>query len=230
MNTKYLHMTIISLSLFFLMDCAPITSDMQSAKTVGQGGIEASLNSGGINQKTDASDTDGSDDDIISLSVNDKVQENIGGSIAYGVNDRLDLRVRYESIDLPLAVEAVSVSMLSLGAKYGIIEDKLALFLPYSMYNFDDDSTESVETISPTVLYTHTIQEKYEITPSLKYIIPLGDIADENDPGFAFNLGLGYLLNDKITFRGEWGQYFPGNNPDDSKFTHTTLGLSYKIK
>ena len=229
MNTKYLHMTILSLSLFFLMDCAPITSDMQSAKTVGQGGIEASLNSGGINQKTDASDTDGSDGDI-SLAVDDKVQENIGGSIAYGVNDRLDLRVRYESIDLPLAVEAVSASMLSLGVKYAIIEDNLALFLPYSMYNFDDDSTESVETLSPTVLYTHTIQEKYEVTPSLKYVIPLGDIADDNDPGIAFNLGFGYLLNDKVTFRGEWGQWFPADNTEDSKYTHTTLGLTYKIK
>ena len=229
MNIKYLHMTVLSLSLFFLMDCAPITSDMQSAKTAGQGGIEASLNSGGINQKTDASGSDGD----ISLAVDDRVQENIGGSIAYGVNDRLDLKARYESISLPLAVDAaeeVSVSMLSLGAKYGIIENKLALFLPYSMYNFDDDSTESVETLSPTVLYTHTIQEKYEITPSLKYILPLGDIADTNDPGFAFNLGFGYLLNDKVTFRGEWGQYFPGNNEDDSKFTQTTLGLTYKIK
>ena len=142
MNIKYLHMMVLSLSLLFLMDCAPITSDMQSAKTVGQGGIEASLNSGGINQKTDASDSDGSDGDI-SMSVDDKVQENIGGSIAYGVNDRLDLRVRYESIDLPLAVDAgeLNISMLSLGAKYGIIEDRLALFLPYSMYNFDDDSS-----------------------------------------------------------------------------------------
>ena len=215
---------VLSMILLISMNCAPITSDMQSAKTAGQGGIEISLSSGNVSM-----DSESSDDDI-EMQVDGEVQSNSGGSFAYGITDNIDLRARYENIEITAMPSEVSFSMLSFGLKYGILEDKLALYVPYTMYNSDDDSTDAAKVISPALLYTSIFKEKYEITPSIKYILPVGDTADDNDPGLAYNLGFGYHITDKFTFRGEWGQYIPSDSEDNSTYSQTTFGLTYKIK
>ena len=184
--------------LLISMNCAPITSDMQSAKTAGQGGIEITMNVGGLLMDSDdeMAQTEGS------------VQDNLGGSFAYGIRDNLDVRARFESIKVPsmegLDDESPSYSLMSFGMKYGILEDKLAFYLPYSIYNTDQEGTDPANIIAPTLLYTAAIGDAFEITPSVKYLIPIGDIADDNDPGLAYNLGFGYQLLGKFTLRGEW--------------------------
>ena len=224
MNDNILKIFFISFFSIITFDCAPITSEMQSAKTLGKGGIEISLNSGKVSMESESSD------DEMELDIDGEVQNNSGASFAYGVTDNIDLRLRYENIEITAMPSEVAFSMLSLGVKYGILEDRLALFLPYTMYNNDDDSTDAAKVISPTLLYTHTLKDKYEVTPSLKYILPVGDTADDNDPGLAYNLGFGYHINDKFTLRGEWGQFIPSESEDDAKFSHTTFGLTYRLK
>ena len=159
MNDNILKIFFISFFSIITFDCAPITSEMQSAKTLGKGGIEISLNSGKVSMESE------SNDDEMELDIDGEVQNNSGASFAYGVTDNIDLRVRYENIEITAMPSEVAFSMLSLGVKYGILEDQLALFLPYTMYNNDDDSTDAATVISPTLLYTHTLKDKYEVTP-----------------------------------------------------------------
>ena len=224
MNDNILKIFFISFFSIITFNCAPITSEMQSAKTLGKSGIEISLNSGKVSMESESSD------DEMELDIDGEVQNNSGASFAYGVTDDIDFRLRYENIEITAMPSEVAFSMLSLGVKYGILEDQLALFLPYTMYINDDDSTDAAKVISPTLLYTHTLKDKYEVTPSFKYILPVGDTADDNDPGIAYNLGFGYHINDKFTLRGEWGQFIPSESEDDAKFSHTTFGLTYRLK
>ena len=209
--------------LFISMNCAPITSDMQSAKTAGQGGLEITMNVGALLMDSDdeMAQTEGS------------VQDNRGGSIAYGIRDNVDVRARFESIRVPsmeeLGDEAPSYSLMSFGIKYGILEDRLAFYLPYSIYNTDQEDTDPANIIAPTLLYTASIGDAFEITPSVKYLIPIGDIADDSDPGLAYNLGFGYQLLGKFTLRAEWGQYIPGGDAEIT-FSQTSFGLTYKLK
>ena len=44
---------ILSIMFLISMNCAPITSDMQSAKTAGQGGIEITMNVGSLEMDSD---------------------------------------------------------------------------------------------------------------------------------------------------------------------------------
>ena len=73
-------------TLLVSFKCAPITSDMQSAKSIGKGGIEVTLNTGSL-------DYDDSDENSMS-----DVQDNFGAHIAYGVGDKIDVRGRFENI------------------------------------------------------------------------------------------------------------------------------------
>ena len=161
------------------------------------------------------------------------VQDNLGGSIAYGIRDNVDVRARFESITVPsmegLEDEEPSFSLMSFGIKYGILEDRLAFYLPYSIYSSDQEDEDPANIIAPTLLYTAAIGNAFEITPSVKYLIPIGDIADDNDPGLAYNLGFGYQLLGNFTLRGEWGQYIPGGDAEVT-FSQTSFGLTYKLK
>ena len=224
MNNSILKILFISFFSIIIFDCAPITSEMQSAKTLGQSGMEISLNSGKISMQSESSG------DEMELDIDGEVQSNLGASFAYGITENIDLRARYENIEITAMPSEVAFSMLSFGVKYGILEDQLALYVPYTIYSSDDDSTDAAKVISPTLLYTHTLKDKYEVTPSFKYILPVGDTADDNDPGLAYNLGFGYHINDKFTLRSEWGQFIPSESEDDAKFSHTTFGLTYRLK
>ena len=214
---------ILSIMLLISMNCAPITSDMQSAKTAGQGGIEMTMNVGSLEMD--------SDDEMVESE--GSVQDNFGVSFAYGITDKIDVRARLESIEVPSIegeeVEMPSYSLMSFGIKYGILEDRLAFYLPYSSYNTDEEGIDPANLIAPTRLYTTTLGDAFELTPSLKYLVPLGDIAEDNDPGLAYNLGFGYQLFGKFTLRGEWGQYIPGGD-GETIFSQTSLGLTYKLK
>ena len=214
---------ILSIILLIATNCAPITSDMQSAKTAGQGGIEITMNVGSLEMD--------SDDEMVETE--GSVQDNLGGSFAYGITDNIDVRARFENIEIPSIEgaegEMPSYSLMSFGIKYGILEDRLAFYLPYSSYNTDEEGADPANLIAPTLLYTATMGDAFELTPSVKYLVPLGDIAEDNDPGLAYNLGFGYQLFGKFTLRGEWGQYIPGGD-DGTTFSQTSFGLTYKLK
>ena len=226
-NFNYFSLFIVIFLISF--NCAPITSDMQSAKTSGKGGVELTVNTGSL----DYDDSEGN-----SMS---EVQDNFGAHIAYGLGDKLDIRGRFENINvnglnsLDESGEEVDITLYSIGIKYGVIKDKLALYLPYDIYYSDGES--GPETLAPTVIYTKTFKEAFEVNPSVKWIMPMNEETD-SDPGLAINLGFGVnpgSLLKKVEFeramlRAEYGLYLPIDSEGDAWFSHATFGLTYRLK
>ena len=226
---KFKHILLYTMPLFILFNCAPITSDMHSAKTIGKGGVELTVNTGSL----DYDDSDGN-----SMS---EVQNNFGAHIAYGLGDKLDIRGRYENINvnslnsLDESGEEVDITLFSIGIKYGVFKDKLALYLPYDIYYSDGES--GPETLAPTLIYTKTFKEAFEINPSAKWVMPMNEETD-SDPGLAMNLGFGvnpgFLLRkvefERAMLRAEYGLYIPIDSEGDAWFSHATFGLTYRIK
>ena len=224
----YNQFSILVIILFISSNCAPVTSDMQSAKLTGKGGMELTIDKGSLDYE--------SDENQIS-----EIQDNLGLLFAYGLSEKFDLRGRYESINLNNidndGDEITKYSLMRLGLKHEIITNKLALYLPYSIY-YNSEGEDGPKTLEPTLIYTKTIKDAYELNPSAKVIIPMDEEMVDDDLGLAFNLGFGLnpgrLLKkvefEKAVFRAEYGIYFPPGSEGESWYSHTTFGLSYKIK
>ena len=122
---KFKHIPLFFILLLILFNCAPITSDMHSAKTIGKGGIEITLNSGTLDYEDAES----------SIS---EMQDNLGAHVAYGLGEKLDIRGRFETLQIngveDLGETIEDVTLFSLGLKYGLFKDKFAIFLPYDIY------------------------------------------------------------------------------------------------
>ena len=240
-------LVVVGLSLFLISGCAPISSDMQSAKMVGKGGLEITVNKGSLD--ADLGESSG-DENVEGGSFTD-VQSNLGFHVAYGLNEKLDIRARYESIQLtnnpmlnlnPSDSESEPTPdfrMMSLGLKLNILPNQLSVYLPYTRYSVDDDSIETLELLQPTLLYTYLFKDAFEVTPSMKYLMPIGEEGEDMDPGYAYNLGLAYglgnIVNDerlsKLTLRLESGRFYPITEDINGQYyTHTTFGLTYKLK
>ena len=120
---KFKHIPLFFILLLILFNCAPITSDMHSAKTIGKGGIEITLNSGTLDYEDAES----------SIS---EMQDNLGAHVALG--EKLDIRGRFETLQIngveDLGETIEDVTLFSLGLKYGLFKDKFAIFLPYDIY------------------------------------------------------------------------------------------------
>ena len=224
---KFKHITLLTILLFILFNCAPITSDMHSAKTIGKGGIEITLNSGTLDYEDAES----------SIS---EMQDNLGAHVAYGLGEKLDIRGRFETLQIngveDLGETIEDVTLFSLGLKYGLFEDKFAIFLPYDIY-YNSEGESGPKTLAPTLIYTKTFRDAFELNPSAKIILPMDEDMDD-DPWLAFNFGLGInpgiLLKkvefEKVMLRAEHGMLFPADAEGEAWYTHTTFGLSYQVK
>ena len=224
----YNQFAILVIILFISSNCAPITSDMQSAKLTGKGGIELTLDKGSLDYESEG---DGELSDI---------QDNFGLLFAYGLSEKLDIRGRYEGIKINdlegSGDEPLEFSLMRVGLKYGILKNKLALYLPYSIY-YNSEGESGPKTLEPTLFYTKTIKDAFELSPSAKVILPMDDEMND-DLGLAFNLGFGLnpgrLLKkvefEKAVLRAEWGIYLPTDSEGTAWYSHSTIGLSYKIK
>ena len=222
---KFKPITLFTITLFILFNCAPITSDMHSAKTIGKGGIEITLNSGTLDYEDPES-------------LMSEVQDNFGAHVAYGLGEKFDIRGRFETIQIngDLGENIEDVTLFSLGLKYGLFMDKFAIFLPYDIY-YNSEGESGPKTLAPTLIYTKTFRDAFELNPSAKIILPM-DADMDDDPWLAFNFGLGInpgiLLKkvefEKVMLRAEYGMLFPADAEGEAWYTHTTFGLSYQIK
>jgi hypothetical protein len=146
--------------------CAPVFSELQSAKLLGRNHQEFAVNA--------TRSTISNDDDPYG---SDYGQTEIGLQFATGVSDRVDLRARY------VLVEGVHV--VGAGPKVGLLRDRLALFVPIGLGLNASDSLQ----VHPTLLGTVPLGENAELNGSVKYLIPLS--SKGGDKLFAFNVGLG---------------------------------------
>ncbi len=226
---------ILSILVFISSNCAPVTSDMQSAKLLGRGGLDITLNRGNLDYKgTFESEIDSEENEEFN-----SVQENYGVLVGFGLTDKIDLRARIENIDINNNIaEGRDFRLISFGTKYSILKDRLSLYVPFSTYNTGDENEgDDLNLIEPTILFTKTIQNNFEINPSAKIIIPIDEMAENEDTGMAFNLGFGFYPKgsikkfelSKAILRAEYGLYIPSLDAE-SYYSHTTLGVTFKIK
>ncbi len=160
-----------------LAGCVAPFSDLQSAKLAGKGNFEVTPGYSSIS----ASDEGESQ----------KVQENYGVQIGYGVTKFMDLRLRYEYLRATVDPETTAnVNIIGFGPKFRLAKNWLALYVPIGFaFGGDMEAGASSDTwqIHPTLLATLTFGKYLEINPSAKIMIPFSKA--EFDTLYAFNLG-----------------------------------------
>jgi hypothetical protein len=185
--------------------CAPVFSDLQSARLAGPGRVEVTPTASTV----DFTDEDESDD----------VQNEFGVQVAHGVHERVDLRYRYVAVD----VDGEIVNVVGFGPKVGLVKDHLALALPVGFaFGSGIDSSESWE-IQPTLIGTLPVTRNFDVTAAGKVIYPFA--AEEPETFVALNVGLGLGPSDKWVVRPEVG--FLWDPGEGGHYRHLSIGFSY---
>jgi len=180
--------TIFVLSILVTIlsySCAPVFSDLQSAKLVGKGNFETTPNF------TTTSFSDEGE--------TDHVQNHFGVQFGYGLSNRIDLKARYEYIAIPNEDETLKANIFGIGPKISLLKDRIAAYVPVGFaVGGDVDGIDEFE-IQPTLLFTVPVGKYLEINPSVKGIIG-------EEFYCAFNLGLGLSTNlNRYVIRPEYG-------------------------
>jgi len=204
----YQIITILGFTLF-CHSCAPVFSELQSARTVGKDKVEVTPSFSSVSTGDDE---------------REGIQNHLGVQVAYGISEKLDVRLRYEYIwgKEDVSYEGGNVSVLGIGPKYSLLKNKIAVALPMGRAfggGFDNSSWQ----IHPTVLLTlPAIEDKLDISLSPKYLIAF---CEDCDSLLAFNLGLAFSSDlSKWSIRPEYGISFdPGSS---GYFAHFSLAVS----
>lgn len=194
--------------------CAPVFSDLQSAKLVDKGRVELTPGASYVKTSCDPDDDCG------------HIQDHFGAQLGVGLHEAVELRARYEHV--MVVEDGPSVEVVGIGPKLRLVEDHLALYVPIGRAfggGEDADLGDSWQ-VHPTLLGTAPVHRNVEVNASAKYLIPLND--DGGDNLVAFNLGLGLGQLDTWVIRPEVGVMFdPG---DEGRFYHFSLGVSFRPK
>ena len=153
--------------------CAPVFSDLQSAKLVGKQHVEVTPSFSSVSFSNDDS--------------SEHIQNHFGVQVATGVHDKLDLRLRYENVQV--ADDGPRVSVLGFGPKFQLFKDRIAAYVPVGFAFGSEIEVGKTWAIHPTLLLTAPAHRNLEINASVKYLVPLS--RDGGDNLVAVNLGLG---------------------------------------
>lgn len=203
---RFANTSIWLILLLAAVQCAPVFSEMQSAKLVHKGQVEAT---GLYSNVGFAEDGEG-----------DHLQNHIGLRVAYGVSNQLNLRMGYENV---FESGENGVHVFGIGAKVPIIRDRIAVYLPIGTAFGSNISTSDSWQIQPTALFTVPITSNIEFNPSAKWLIPFGN---DQESLVALNFGAGVSTDiNKWALRPEIGLlYDPGSG---GHFTHYSIGFSF---
>lgn len=208
-NVSFLSLAF--LLILFAPSCAPVFSDLQSARTVGKGQHEITPGFSSVNYSEDNESAG--------------VQNELSLNYAYGINDQIDIRLRYFYVWLrgDDANFGEGVHVVGIGPKISIVENQVAVFLPIGRA-FGQDTEDAPWVFSPTLLLTQPIvPDKLDLTLGAKYI----QILEEGNDGLlAFNLGAAFSTTNvrDWAIRLEYGRLF---NPGEmGSFGQFSLGFS----
>jgi hypothetical protein len=193
--------SFVLLSILF-QGCAPVFSEMQSARTVGKNRLDVTptLSSVGIP----------SDESI------EAVQYHIGIQAAYGLTEKIDIRSRYERIWLQDEALGAGVNVFGIGPKFGIVKDRVSIYLPIGA-SFDEGGVSNPQFHPTLLLSLPAIKNKLDLTLAPKYLI------SEGDNLFAVNFGASFSKNlNNWAIRAEYGLLFGG----DSDFGQFSIGFT----
>ena len=203
--------TLLFFALVLVTGCASVFSDLQSAKLVSKGRFEATPSFSSVYFSEDGD--------------RDHVQNHLGLQAAYGMGNNIDLRVRSERIATDAdGGDPFAAYVLGFGPKTGIVKDKVALYLPVG-FAFGGDIEDVSETweFHPTLLFTRSTGNHFELNPSAKALIPLTN--EDADVQVALNLGIGISADlQKWVVRPELG--FLLNPGEDGHYTHFSIACT----
>lgn len=196
--------------------CAPVFSELQSAKLVGPGHLEVTPSFSSVSFSSEGE--------------SEHIQNHYGIQAGIGVNRQMDFRLRYERVSVDMqdmnGDESFGVNVFGFGPKFSLVKDMVAAYFPIGFAFGEDIEVSETWQIHPTLLITLPISKYIEFNPSAKVLIPL---KGEQDTLIAFNLGTAISANlEKWAIRPEIGFLY---NPGESgHFMHFSVGFTYFIK
>lgn len=200
----------------FMSGCAPVFSELQSARTAGKGQVELTAGYATVNN--------GEYRDGEFIMASEKVQEQIGLQAAYGITEDLDMRVRFEHITV--ADDGGNVNVLGFGPKYEIVDNIFSVYVPVG-FAFGGDFQGKIEDtweIHPTLLATVPFNKYIELNTSSKFIHAFHK---DGWNYMAFNAGLGLSTDlDKYVVRPEYGWAWCTNDNNSDKFRQFSIGVT----
>jgi hypothetical protein len=192
--------------------CAPVFSDLQSARTLPRGKAEVTP----LFTTTSFVDDDESE----------HVQNHLGLQLGVGATDRLEVRGRYERIFLDGSDEdgdSVGTNVVGLGPKVVLVRDRLSLYVPIGIAFGGGVDTSQTFTFQPTLLASFPAGHYVEIDTSAKANLPF---QQDLLRGFGLNLGLGLgPRGGPWSIRPEAGILFA---KDDVKYLQASVGVSLR--
>jgi hypothetical protein len=215
MNTKFILFLIISVVV--LNSCAPVFSELQSARTVGKNRIELTPSFSSVSYASDGNNSS-------AANVNNEVQRHFGFQTAYGLSSNTDIRMRYEYIWISdNSSDVPGINVLGVGPKYCYIKERLSFYLPIGLAFGKDINSAKTWELQPTLLISIPVAaNKFELNFSPKYLIPF---TSNNGNHLALNFGASF--SDDLTkwaIRPEYGiLFYQGNS---SYFSHFSIGFS----
>lgn len=208
-------MATVAAYLLLMSSCMPpVFSELQSARTLEKGKVEATA---GFSANFSVFDDEGKQ-------YNEHSYDHFGVHLAYGLADRVDLRARLEYIWIDDAGEpGGTYNIFGMGPKGSIVEDRLAVYLPVGFaFGKEIENTGDTWQFHPTLLFTLPVSDYFEFNPSGKVLIPFNS---DLEALVAFNFGLGLSTDlSKYAIRPEFGLlYNPG---EKGHYQHFSVGVT----
>ena len=181
------------LSLIVLLSACSTISDLQSARLVGPGELEVTSNYSSASLAYDGE--------------SDSIDNHLGVQVATGLMHKVDLRLRYGYLSFPNSDDGSS--FLAFGPKFGVIEDRVAIYAPMGFAFGNDIEVADTWEFHPTILLSHRFSDNFlsdyaEVTVSGRAVLGLND--DSDQALFGSNLGLGLSSDlDRYVIRPEVG-------------------------
>lgn len=198
-----------ALSLDSCMSIAPVNTSFESARVLNRGELEFSGHFSDYYYK---------EAQYPSYPMN----KNVGFRFGVGLNDKIELKLRYEAIIPDVYSFSESVDYYSLITKLQLRQGKSALLIPLSMYSFDGESNYFV--ISPGVVFTKRINQFIELNSTSKFDVFLNE---ELNIYYGQQLGIGFSSNlDNWALRPEVGLMKGIGSFDEGSFINWGIGLS----
>jgi hypothetical protein len=198
LKIKFILIPILWMSFFLaFQNCAPVFSELQTAKTVGKGNVELSPNG-----------------TIVFEDGFGHIQDEIGAQLIYGLSDKVDLRLRYVYV----AGGKTHAHVFGVAPKISLRKDKIALNLLVGT-GYDSELNQFLDfNFHPSLLFTSTITEnKIDLTLAPKLLII---VRDGIYPAINFNSSLSSNLQ-KYSIRPEVGLLYA-----DGIFVQASLSFS----
>ena len=178
--------------------CVTPFSELQSAKLVGPGKIEATPSFSTVSRSSEGE--------------SEHIQNHFGIQAAVGVHRIMDFRFRYERVILDSSFsDSFGVNVMGFGPKFSLVKDRMALYLPVGFAFGNETEISETWQFHPTLLYTVPVNKNFEFNPSAKVLIPF---KKEQGTFFAINFGAGISTNlERWAIRPEIGFLFdPGES------------------